>query len=260
MAKIITLANQKGGVAKTTTATALAAGLQEKGFRVLLVDTDPQCNSTDTYQAEIEGVTTLYDVLMYGEPAANAIQHTAIGEIIAGDLLLAEADTQLIKLGKEHLLRKALMPIMDEYEYILVDTPPSLGILLINALTVADTVIIPIPAERYSMQGLEQLSETIQRVREYTNPKLIMSGLLLTRFNPRTKLARSNSEALAATAKSMGTTLLHTSIRECTAAKEAQSFRKSLLEYAPQCTTAQDYKALVSELLELLSTEVQRNG
>ena len=161
--KTIALANQKGGVAKTTTATALAGALQKQGQRVLLIDTDPQCNASHTYQATIDGVTTLYDVLIDGAPLTDAIQHTPVGDIVPCDPLLSGADAQIVKIGKEHLLRKALADVSG-YDVVMIDTTPALGILLINALTAADTVIVPLTADTYSVDGLAALMDTISQI------------------------------------------------------------------------------------------------
>jgi chromosome partitioning protein len=248
-AKIIAIANQKGGVTKTTTSTAISLWLKTK-FRVLHIDTDPQCNSSDTYQAQIEGAATLYDLLTAGVEVSEAIQHTPVGDIIPSDPLLKTADTFLNSAGREYGLKKALEPIMDQYDYIIIDTPPALGVLLLNALTVADTVIVPVTADRYSLQGLSQLYDTIKAVKEYTNPNLTVAGLLLARFNGRTNLGKECADGMPEIADMMNTIIFKTAIRECNACKEAQSLRMSLYEHAPTCNAAQDYIALVDELLE----------
>ena len=165
-AKVIAVTNQKGGVGKTTTAMALATGLTREGYKVAMGDMDPQCNTTDTYRAIIHNQATLYDVLVAGDDIVEAIQHTDIGDIIAGDPLLADAEQKLSQQGREYRLKEALEPIMDQYDFIILDTPPNLGILLTNALTAADSCIIPITTERYSFQGLEELSNSIKRVRK----------------------------------------------------------------------------------------------
>ena len=229
--KTIALANQKGGVAKTTTATALAGALQKQGQRVLLIDTDPQCNASHTYQATIDGVTTLYDVLIDGAPLTDAIQHTPVGDIVPCDPLLSGADAQIVKIGKEHLLRKALADV-------------SLGSLLINALTAADTVIVPLTADTYSVDGLAALMDTISQIREYTNPRLSAPSLLITRWSARTKLSRRCADELPALADQLGASVLPVRIRECVAVREAQESRTGLLQHAPRSTTAIDYMEL----------------
>lgn len=245
--KTIALANQKGGVAKTTTATALAEALQANGQRVLLIDTDPQCNASKTYQAKINGEATLYDVLTDGVPIRDAIQHTYIGDIVPCDPLLAGADAQLVKIGKEHLLRKALVG-MDNYDAIIIDTTPALGILLINALTAANQVIVPLTADTYSVDGLAALMDTIDQIREYTNPRLAVPELLITRWSARTKLSRRCAEELPDIAEQFGALVLPVKIRECVAVREAQEHRTGLLQYAPKSTTAADYLELAKQL------------
>ncbi len=244
---IIAITNQKGGVGKTTTATAMAAALQLKGFRVLLVDTDPQGNATDTYRATVEGEATLYDLLFEGEPAADCVQHTEHGEIIAGDPLLKEAEKHLSGVDGVYRLKEKLEPLVSVYDYILIDTPPTIGILLTNALTAADSVLIPITADRYGVQGLTQLNETIASIKKYTNRDLKVDGFLLVKHNGRTNLAKELHAALHNIAAQFDTTVYKTTIRESTKAKEAQTVRKSLFEYAPKSTTALDYQTFVND-------------
>lgn len=248
-AKVITITNQKGGVAKTTTATSLAAALSLKNKKVLLIDTDPQCNASDTYRAKIQGMTTLYDVLVDKVPVNEAIQKTEVGEIIASDNLLSKAESLLNETGKEYTLKKAINIIINDYDYIIIDTPPTLGVLLINALTAADELIIPITADRYGLHGLSQLNETINLAQEYTNPNLRIAGLLLVKYNPRTRISKDVTSNLPTISKEMNTIVFNTTIRESTAAKEAQALRNSLFDYAPYSTTAIDYNAFTKELL-----------
>lgn len=250
MAKILAIANQKGGIGKTTTATALAAGLRLRGNRALLIDTDPQCSASDTYQAEINGAATLYDLLCDGEEIQETIQHTPSGDIIPCDPLLADANKKLTGLGDEKLLRKALAAISLDYDYIIIDTPPGAGILLHNALTAAESLIIPITADRYGLQGLSQLRDTIAAIQENTNPDLQVGGLLLIKHNERTNLSKVVSESFPAIAAEMGTQLFSTYVRESVVTKEAQTNRTTLYDHAPNSTTAQDYTEFLDELAE----------
>lgn len=255
--KTIVLANQKGGVAKTTTAMALAEGLAELGHRVLLIDCDPQCNSTSTYGATVENTTTLYDVLCGGSLILEAIQHTDLGAIVPCDPLLSAADAQIVKLGKEQLLRKALEEMnkfrvirdtdgddRELYDYCVIDTHPSLGILLINALTAADEVIVPLTADAYSRDGLNALVDTIHQVKEYTNPKIGAPKLLITKWSSRTKLSRRFLEELPTIAEGLQAEVLPMQIRECVAARAAQDQQRGLLASASRSTVAEDYREL----------------
>lgn len=246
--KTIILANQKGGVAKTTTAVTLAEAFTETGKRVLLIDADPQCNTTATCGAVVEDQTTLYDVLLNGSPVTEAVQKSRVCDIVPCDGLLASADMQLVKLGKEFLLKKALAPIRNDYDVCVIDTTPALGILLINALTAADEVVIPLTADTFSFDGLSQMLDTIRQVQEITNPGLHDPYFLLTRWSARTKLSRRCAEGLSEFAGTVGGRELPVKIRETVAVREAQEHRSGLLAYAPRSTAAEDYRALASVL------------
>lgn len=250
VAKVFTIANQKGGVGKTTTATALAGAFRRKGFRVLFIDADPQCNSSDTYRAEIDGVATLYDVLYANEPIKEAIQHLEHGDIVACDSQLQQADKMFTGLGVAHLLKKAAEPILNDYDYIIIDTHPDFGILTQNAMTFADYIIIPITADRYALQGLSDFYKNIQQIREYTNPKLLLAGILLIKYDARTKLDKTIYEIMPEIANQLNTVFFDSKIRESVAARKAQSERYNLFDFAPYSTPAFDYASLVEELLE----------
>ena len=250
MGKVIAFCNQKGGVGKTTTATTMAAALQMQGYKVLLVDSDPQGNATDTYRAQIKGVATLYDLLFEGEPANECVQKTDHGLIVAADPLLREAGKHLDGVSGTYRLRERLEPIRDDFDFILIDTPPTIGELLTNALTACDTVIIPVTADRYGVQGLSQMQETIADIKKYTNPKLTVDGLLLVKYTWRTRLSRDLHVALKDIAERFNTRVYKSTIRESTKTKEAQTARMSLYAYAPKSTTAADYTDFVNEFLK----------
>lgn len=244
---VYAIINQKGGVGKSTTAHAVAAGLSLKGYRVLAVDMDAQMNLSYTYRADTEGATVL-SMLLGEATAKDVIQHTEDGDIIPASKALAGADAFISSTGKEYKLREALEPVKKSYDYIILDTPPALGILTINALTACDSIIIPAQADIYSIQGIAQLVETMRPVQKYCNPALRIEGILLTRYSNRTVLSREVAEMIEQQATVLGTKVFHTTIREAVAVKEAQITRNSLYRYAPKAKVTEDYRAFVDEL------------
>ena len=250
--QVICIANQKGGIGKTTTATALASILEEKGYKTLLIDADPQGNSTDTYRAISKDTATLYDVLLDREdplPIMDAIQHTEIGDIVASDPELKTADTSLPNDGDEYFILQEALEKIEGYEYVVIDTAPADNKLLKNCLIASDKVIIPITADRYAIQGLSDLNKTLVKIKKRNNPKLEVAGLLLVKYKSRQKLAQEVKTSLDDIASMMGTKVFETTIRESTNAQKAQATRTTLIKYAPNCTTAEDYKAFTEELL-----------
>jgi len=251
--KVIVIANQKGGIGKTTTATALSSILTSQGHKTLLIDADQQGNSTDTYRAQIEGAATLYDVLLEDQRINinEAIQKTDIGDIIASDPLLRKGD-EIIKndmANGAYRLKDALDELTG-YDFVIIDTAPALSSILHNCLVAADEIIIPLTADRYGLQGLSQLHETIKAIQKRQNPNLKISGLLLVKYSERTLLSREVKNELEHIAANMKTSLFETKIRECTKTREAQAIRKSIIAHAPDSTTALDYIQFTKELLK----------
>lgn len=249
---IIAIINQKGGVGKSTTAHAIGAGLSLKGHRVLYVDLDAQGNLSYTLDADNTGLTgkSALEMLEGRVSPEKAIQHTAQGDIIASSPALAGADAVLTAVGKEYRLKEALEVLKGKYEYIVIDTPPALGILTINALTACNGCIIPAQADIYSLHGINQLYSSIQTVRRYCNPDLSVYGILLTRYNSRAVISREVAEMLEQTAGQLQSKLYSSRIRECTALKEAQALKMDIYSYAPRSNASSDYKALIDELTE----------
>ena len=247
--KIIAITNQKGGVGKTTTAVSVATGLTALGKKTLLIDTDPQCNSTDTYRAIVDGMATLYDMLCEGEPAKNCIQHTEIGDIIPCDPLLAQAEQKMpADNSRCFILKERCEELEGMYDYIILDTPPTMGVILSNVLTYAQEVVIPVTCDRYGLQGIDQLRQTIMSAKKYTNPNLSILGMLLIKYSDRLKLCKEIKEGLPPVAEMLGTKVFETRIRESVACRMSQSARQSIYAYDAGSTTAQDYMQLCKEI------------
>lgn len=247
--KIIAVSNQKGGVGKTTTATTLAYGLKLRGKRVLLVDCDPQGNSTDTWRAKnTDGFPTLSDLLFSNDRAEDCVQHTEIGDILAGDAILEDAEKHLTGFAGFFKLKRRLEPLLPLYDYIILDTPPNLGILLQNALIAADGVIVPVTCGRYALQGMGRFIDTVNDIKSQPNPELEVLGLLLVRYTERTVLAREVVSGLPDLTAKLGTGVFDTKIRRTEEVEKAQAQRVPLQRYSPEATAALDYDALIDEL------------
>lgn len=254
--KTIVLTNQKGGVAKTTTAYALAAGLRDKGHHVLIVDADPQSNLTytagseeakkNTLYAALKGECTVFEAMRNTHPIDTGMSILSIGlQGTAADMELAS------RTAREYMLKEAIEKVSKDYDFCVIDTAPTLGLLTLNALTAADRVIIPLNLEIYSLQGIEQLSGFIENVRKYTNKDLKISGLLITKYNERLNISQALKENVENAAKVMGTKVFNTRIRESVAIKEAQLLRSDIYTEAPKATATLDYQAFVDEFLSM---------
>ncbi len=249
----VALTNQKGGVGKTTTAHVLACGLHHKGYKVLMIDTDPQTNLTYTVGLLFnKEKPTLFEVLKDKIPVQEAIQTTDIGfDIIAGSLDLASADIDFnSNLSREYLLKDALEPICDRYDYCIIDTPPTLGILTINALTAADEIIVPMVADVYSFQGFSRLKNLVDDIKGHCNSNLYIKGLLLTKYNQRAVINRSLKENLENLAIELDTKLFSSYIREAVAVKEVQYLQEDIFTKYPKAKITKDYQSFVDEFLE----------
>ena len=246
--RIISVANQKGGTAKTSTAHALVTGAAYKGKRSLAIDFDPQGNLSFIMGADANRAGA-YELMKQQAKAAQIVQYTSQGDIIPASLNLAAADTEFSgKPGRDFFLQAALEPLKDAYDVVVIDTPPTLGTLLVNALTASDEVIIPMNADILSLQGLYQLAETINQVKSFCNKGLKVTGILLTRYSGRTVLARDIKETIEAKCAELGIPLLNTVIRDGVAVREAQTTQESLFAYAPNSNPAKDYLQLFDEI------------
>lgn len=253
MAKIFTINIQKGGVGKTTTAHELAAHLHEKGYKVLAIDLDQQMNLSRISGAELTGYYTIYEVLRGDCPIEDSIQEEKYYDICPAHKKFADADKEFSALEDVYRLTDALKDIKDKYDFIVIDTPPNLGILPSMALTAADYVIIPCEASSSGIQGLGQLYEKIEIIsnpERGTNKKLKVLGMLLARYKYRTIFAQNVNKQMKKLADNKKTQIFKTYIRESIAVQESQAWKQSLLEYDAKCKPAQDYKSFTEELLK----------
>ncbi|MCL1603901.1 AAA family ATPase [Succinatimonas hippei] len=247
--KTIAIANRKGGVGKSTTASALSAGLQKKGYRVLTIDLDAQRNLSTTLKAKTDAKTVL-GVITGEITAKEAIQHMENGDVIAASKGLSGADLIITETGKEYRLKEALESVSDIYDFCIIDCPPALNILTINALVAADGVLIPAQADLYSLEGIKDLSEVMQPVIKYCNANLKIYGILLTRYSSRSVLSKDATTLAKRLAEQLKTIVFTTTIREAVAVKEAQISQKSLFDYAPNANVTMDYKIFIDEFLQ----------
>jgi len=295
-ARIIAVANQKGGVAKTTTTAAMAAALTRRGFRVLAVDLDPQGNLSLAAGAEaLDGRPTVFEVMKGEVPAAEAVVRTAAFDILPANILLSGAEQVFSSIGKEYVLREALeqltvdsgqvtvgerpaaagppvdpnisqlsakippagatvncqLSTVNCYDFILIDTPPSLGLLTVNALACAGEILVPTGASIFAVTGIEQLQMVAENVRKYCNPGLALAGILVTRYNPRTTISRQLRDFTEQVAGRLGTRVFETAIRASVVVEEAQAAQTDLFAWAESSPVAEDYQKFVNEFLEL---------
>lgn len=244
---ILAVASSKGGVGKTTTAAALAQAFADMGRRALLVDCDAQGSASLIYGAEDTG--GLYEALKGRAKAADMVQHTEAGDILPASPQLDGLDVELAnKSGRNSLLARSLEPLKGAYEDIVLDTPPGLGTLVIQALIAADKVLVPTMADVQSLSGLEKIAETVADVQESANKSLEVAGVVVTMYDGRTVLAKQYDELLGEVCEQLGLPLAGTHIRRAVAVQEAQALQQSVYEYAGNSKPAQDYKALIAEL------------
>ena len=249
MKEIYTVINRRGGAGKTVTAHALGAGLSLKGNKVLFIDLDSQCNLSFDMGVTNASLTSM-ELLSGTARIEDIIAHTEIGDIIPASHNLAVADYTLTDTGKEYRLKEMIAPILDRYDYIIIDTPPSLGVVVINALTASTGAIIPAQTEIHSLQGIGLLNEALEAVRRYTNPTLKIVGILITRYNGRAILSQDMKANLELMATEIGTTIFDTPIRECVSIKEAQANQTDIFSYAPKSNGAKDYQTFIEDVLE----------
>lgn len=250
MGRVIAIANQKGGVAKTTTAINLGACLAELGQKVLLIDNDPQGNASSGLGINrLQTVRCIYDVLINGVPMESVIVQTELENLhlVPATIQLAGAEIELVAaISREMKLKKALQPIRDRYDYILLDCPPSLGLLTLNALTAADSVLVPIQCEYYALEGLSQLMNTIQLVQKHLNSELELEGVVCTMFDARTNLSIQVVEEVKEHFKDK---LMKTIIPRNVRLSEAPSYGQPIITYDRRSKGAEVYMELAKEVI-----------
>lgn len=246
---IISVANQKGGVAKTTTAGALIAGLALRGYKVLGIDLDPQGNLSFNAGADNENLT-MYEVLKKSKTISEVIQVFPEFDIVPSNILLAGIEQEVNGVDKAYRLNESLELIKNKYDFIIIDTPPALGTLTVNAFAASDRLVIPTNAGSFAIQGIIQLHDTVKSVRKYCNPYLKISGILMTKYNPRTNIGKSMREITQKIGKSINAKIFNTYIRATTSVEESQAYRKDIFSYAPNATATKDYNNFISEFLD----------
>lgn len=244
----ICVATQKGGVSKSTSVWAINSCLRRKR-RVTIVDLDYQRNLSRLLKADTDTDKTSLALFLHTAEPMDCIQHTDQGDIIPAGKNLQVADIALKDTPQKEFLLKQSLDKITGYDFIILDCPPSLGIVTVNALTASDRVIIPVEASGFSLDGLDDMADTVSQVKKYCNPKLKIEGILLTRYDPNTNLSKAVIDIAGDLAKQLGTKVFSVPIRNSVKLREAQMLRKDLYEYADKCNPAIDYEALTDELL-----------
>ena len=250
--RIISISNIKGGVGKTTTAAVLAAGLAEKDYRVLLIDSDPQTNLSICFmQEQTDESPSLYHI--YNEKKGIDEIKIAVKDnldLVVGDFELCNADLQFTKAGRLKMLKKAIRNINTKYDFIIVDTPPNLGILTLNAFISSDYVVVPMAVDSFSLKGVRLLKQTLDDVADETEKVLPVAGILLTRYNSRTNVSKLLEKSLNSAAALLDTELFKSRIRQAVVLQESQVAKEDLFSYAPNAKVSEDYKGFIGEFLE----------
>ena len=245
MTQIITVTNQKGGVGKTTTAAALVCGLSQRGARVLGVDLDPQGNLGFNLGLDIGSGSTVYDVLKGTCTIEEAIQSTEYGDVLPSDIMLSAAEVEFTVPRREFMLDQQLSAVRSRYDFIIIDTPPALNILTVNAYVASSGLIVPMEAEVLSLVGITQLQETIETVRATFNPHLKVLGILINKFNGRLTLSKDILELAQEVAEQLGSRVFQAKIHRGVGVAMAPAHGQTVLTYQPDSRPAQDFQEIV---------------
>lgn len=260
MSKVIAVANQKGGVGKTTTTATMAAILVDMGYRVLTIDLDPQGNLSDSIGADSYTKPTIYEAVKREVVAKDIIQKTDAFDIIPANIMLSGFEQEFYMIGREQRLKETLEPLKDDYDFIIIDTPPSLSMLTTNAFTAANDIIITTTAAVFAAKGIRQMYDTIRNVQRYLNPKLKCAGILLTKYDPRTLNNKDMKDLTEQIAEFMDAPVFRTYIRSTIAVEEAQARSIDLAAYRSTATATEDYKAFVREYLDMSAASCQEEA
>ena len=249
--RVIAIINQKGGVGKSTTAVNLAAALGEKKYKVLVVDFDPQGNTTSGLGVDKNSIThSIYDVILNDVPAEEIVQETSSHKVflLPATIQLAGAEVELVSaIAREMRLKEALQPIQDDYDYVFIDCPPSLGVLTINALTASDSILVPIQCEFYALEGVSKLLESMKMVKTRLNPNLDIFGVLMTMYDSRTSLSKQVAEEVK---NYFNDKMFKTVIPRNVRLSEAPSYGMSIIEYDKSSKGAEAYRDLAKEVVK----------
>ncbi len=249
MAKIIGVTNQKGGVGKTTTCAGLCGGLASLGYKVLAIDLDPQGNLSFSLGIEVEDNFTIYDVMKGNCDIGDAIVNGEICDVVPSNILLSGLELEMTGVGREYVLREQIGYVKKNYDYIVLDTPPALSVLTINAYTASDELIIPMPCEVLALQGIAQLRQTIFAVKRYYNKSLTVRGILFNRYNPRLSLTKEVEELAQMIAEQLETTIFESKISVSVSIAEAPAHGESIITYAPSSRSAKEFMDFVKEVI-----------
>lgn len=250
--EVISISNIKGGVGKSSTAAILAAGLADKGYKVLMIDSDPQTNLTMCFLPEqAEDAPSLYHVYAEGKSIDEVKARIKEGlDLVIGDFSLCNADIQFLKAGRLKMLEKALKNLEEGYDFVVIDTPPNLGVLSLNAFIASDYIIVPMAADSFSLKGVRLLKQALDDVAEELDQRIEVAGILLTRYNCRTNVSKLLEKSLHSAAELLDTKVFESRIRQAVVVQESQIAKEDLFSYAPKAAVTEDYMKFIDEFLE----------